>query len=250
MKTFSRLKISSTSPKFLFFKSLCCKLPFPMGHSTLNITSHLYCQNQQVHESSEEAGLVAPPGPPGSMSEPSCSRTVRKRPPELLLFLRDLTPLQLSFVLGAGADLPHSWGPGASIRASHHRVLHTTWSLLSSGTSTRCCCLPHWFPMGCVQAGVIITLGSAMLPLGPRAEFPTRACGLVLLSLAGIPLLDSTSSPPAALQRLMLELAVIFLARSVILSSSHSTFQSILGTTAAHLGQLCPRGGPSPQGLC
>lgn len=89
-----------------------------------------------------------------------------------------------------------------------------------------------------------------MLPLGPREEFPTRACGLVLLSLAGIPLLDSTSSPPAALQRLMLELAVIFLARSVILSSSHSTFQSILGTTAALLGQLCPRGGPSPQGLC
>ena len=37
------------------------------------------------------------------------------------------------------------------------------------------------------------------------------------------------------LQRLMLELKLIFLVRSVLLSSSHSTFQSILGTTAAQL---------------
>lgn len=83
-----------------------------------------------------------------------------------------------------------------------------------------------------------------MLPLGPREEVPTWACGLVLLSLAVIPLLDSMFSPPAALQRLMLELDLIFLARSVILGSSHSTFQSILGTSAAHLGRLCPCGGP------
>lgn len=69
------------SPKFLFFKSLCCKLLFPMGHSTLRILQAIFiAKTSKYTESSEEAGLVALPGPPGSMSEPSCSRTVRKQP--------------------------------------------------------------------------------------------------------------------------------------------------------------------------
>lgn len=87
------------------------------------------------------------------------------------------------------------------------------------------------------------------LPLRPREEFPTGEYGLALLSLAVIPLLDSAFSPPAVLQRLMLELNLILLAKFVILRSSHSTFQSILGTTAAQLRQR-PYGGHWPLGLC
>lgn len=87
-------------------------------------------------------------------------------------------------------------------------------------------------------------------PSGPERSFQQGALGLALLSLAVIPLLDSAFSLPAALHRLMLELYLIFLARPVILSSSHSTSQSALGTTAAQQGQLCLCGGPGPQGLC
>lgn len=42
----------------------------------------------------------------------------------------------------------------------------------------------------------------------------------------------------------MLELDLIFLARSVILSSSHSTFQSILGTTQPTGDSCVPVNGP------
>lgn len=91
--------------------------------------------------------------------------------------------------------------------------------------------------------------GKQCCPSGPERSFQLGARGLVLLSLAVTPLLESAFSPPAALYRLMLEFDLIFLARPVILSSSHSTFQSILGTTAAQLGQLHPCGGPEPQGL-
>lgn len=87
--------------------------------------------------------------------------------------------------------------------------------------------------MGYVQAS--FTWETRCCPSGPERGFQLGAHGLVLLSLAVVPLLDSAFSSPAALQRLMLELELIFLARSVILNSSHSTFQSILGTTAALL---------------
>ncbi|CAK6431914.1 unnamed protein product [Pipistrellus nathusii] len=99
------------------------------------------------------------------------------------------------------------------------------------------------FPVGYVQASFVITPGNGMLPRGPERE----AHGLALLSLAVIPLLDSAFTPPAAPHRLTLELDLIFLARPVILSSGRSTFQSILGTTTAQLGQLHPSGGPEPR---
>lgn len=104
--------------------------------------------------------------------------------------------------------------------------------------------------MGHIQASFIVTLGDAMLPLRPGEGLQLGVRGLVLLSLAVDPLLDSAFSPPVALQRLLLELDRIFLARSVIVSSSHSTFQSILGATEAGRGRLRACDGPRPQGLC
>lgn len=47
------------------------------------------------------------------------------------------------------------------------------------------------FPVGYVQASCVITLGNMMLPLGPERGFQRGARGLVLLSLAVTPLLDS-----------------------------------------------------------
>lgn len=101
------------------------------------------------------------------------------------------------------------------------------------------------FPVGYGQANFVITLGNRMLPLGP--ERGVQRGRVALLSLAVTPPLDSAFSPPAAPHRLTLELDLIFLARPVILSSGHSTFQSILGTTTAQLGQLHPCGGPEPR---
>lgn len=64
--------------------------------------------------------------PPGRMSEPSCSQGLQGAGlPELLQFLLDLTPLQLSFVLlGVGADLILGVQDPAS--GPLHRVLHAT----------------------------------------------------------------------------------------------------------------------------
>jgi hypothetical protein len=62
---------------------------------------------------------------------------------------------------------------------------------------------------------------------------------------AVVSLLDSSFSPPADLQRLMLGAELIY-----ILNSSHELFHSILDTIAAQLGQLHPQGGPSaPESL-
>lgn len=110
--------------------------------------------------------------------------------------------------------------------------------------------LAPMFPRRYVQASFVNTLGNTMLPLGPERGFQWGARGLVLPSLAVTPLLDSAFPPPAALHRLTLELELIFLARPVILSSGHSTYQSILGTITARAGQLHPCGGPEPQDLC
>lgn len=195
---------------------------------------------------------MALPWPPGSKSEPSCSQGSQgTSPSELLLFMPDLTPSQSSFVLlGVGADLTHSWGPGSSVRASTPQgpACHTVTALLRD--QDKVLLLAPVFPVGYVQASFVITLGNMMLPLGPERGFQRGARGLVLLSLAVIPLLDSAFTPPAAPHRLTLELDLIFLARPVILSSGHSTFQSILGTTTAQLGQLHPCGGPDPRTFC
>uniref|UniRef100_A0A8C3YSD4 Uncharacterized protein n=1 Tax=Catagonus wagneri TaxID=51154 RepID=A0A8C3YSD4_9CETA len=126
-----------------------------------------------------------------------------------------------------GADLTHPWGLGSSIRASIPQgpPCHT-WSLLSSGTRTRCCHLPQWFPMGYVQAGFITPLGNNGAPQARRgvSSWGRVGCFCCLWPLFVFWILRSP------FQRLMLELELILLAGSVIIGSSHSTFQSILGT--------------------
>lgn len=188
------------------------------------------------------------PRPPESVSEPSCSQGSRgTSPPELLLFLPDLTPLQLSFVfLGVGADLTHSWGPGSSIRASTPQgpPCHMVTALLRD--QDKVLLLIPVFSHGICTGRLRHHPGSHDAAL--LAQGGVSSCGhgqvgwfccLWQFSSSGF-----CTSPPAALHRLMLELDFIFLARPVILSSSHSTFQSILGTTAAQVGQLCSCGGP------
>lgn len=195
---------------------------------------------------------MALPWPPGSKSEPSCSqRSQGTSPSELLLLMPDLTPSQSSFVLlGVGADLTHSWGPGSSVRASTPQgpACHMVTALLRD--QDKVLLLAPVFPVGCVQASFVITLGNTMAAPRPRGGFPAGG------PWAGSAVFGSYSSsgfcfhPPAALHRLTLELDLIFLARPVILNSGRSTFQSILGTATAQLGQLHPCGGPEPQGLC
>lgn len=193
---------------------------------------------------------MALPWPPGSKSEPSCSqRSQGTSPSELLLLMPDLTPSQSSFVLlGVGADLTHSWGPGSSVRAS------TTGSCMPHG---------HCSPQGPGQGAAACPSVSRGICTGKLCHRPGKHDGCPSAQRgvsrggpwAGSAVFGSYSSsgfcfhPPAALHRLTLELGLIFLARPVILNSGRSTFQSILGTTTAQLGQLHPCGGPEPQGL-
>lgn len=120
MKTFSRLRISSTFPNFSFEEGFAVSYHSQRGIQRRLLQAIFIAKTSKYAESREEAGLRAMPWPPGSMSEPSCSQgSWGTSPPELLLYLPDLTSSQLSFVLlGVGADLTHSWGPGFSIRAS------------------------------------------------------------------------------------------------------------------------------------
>lgn len=74
-----------------------------------------------------------------------------------------------------------------------------------------------------------------MLSFGPREGFPAWGSGPGSAVFGSSSLLDFAFSPPVALRRPMLELDLIFLARSVIFSSGHSTFWRILGATAARL---------------
>lgn len=229
-------------PHFCFLRRLCCELPFSTGHSTLRILQAIFtAKTSKSTESRDEAALVAMPRPPGSMSEPSRSQGPwGTSPPELLELLPDLTPLQLSFVLlGMGADLTHSWGPGSSIRASTPEpgssMPHGHCSPQGPGQGAAAC--PRVFPWDIYRQVSSSPWETWQCPSGLERGFQLGACGLVLLSLAVVPLLDSAFSSPAALQRLMLELDLIFLARSVLFSSSRSTFQSILGATAAQLWQ-------------
>lgn len=150
MKTFSRLRISSTFPNFSFEEGFAASYHSQRGIQRRLLQAIFIAKTSKYAESREEAGLTAMPWPPGSMSEPSCSQgSWGTSPPELLLYLPDLTSSQLSFVLlGVGADLTHSWVQDSASGPLHHRVLHATWSLLSSGTRTRCCCFPQCFPTG------------------------------------------------------------------------------------------------------
>lgn len=119
MKTFSGLKISSTFPNFSFEEGFAASYHSQRGIQLRLLQAIFIAKTSKYTESREEAGLMAMPWPPGSMSEPSCSQgSWGTSLPELLLYLPDLTSSQLSFVLGVGADLTHSWGPGFSIRAS------------------------------------------------------------------------------------------------------------------------------------
>lgn len=134
MSVFKKALLQSTIPKGAF--------------KSETITSHLYRQNQQVHRVQRGGGTVALPWPPGSKSEPSCSQGSQEqalqscccsRPTSLLRsrHLSFLVWVLTSLILGVQDPVS---GP------LHHRVLHATWSLLSSGTRTRCCCLPQCFP--------------------------------------------------------------------------------------------------------
>lgn len=135
-------------PTCPFLRRLCCNLPFPMGHSSLRLLQAIFIAKTSKYRVQRGGRTVALPWPPGSKSEPSCSQGSQgTSPPELLLFMPDLTPSQSSFVLlGVGADLTHSGVQDPVSGPLHHRVLHATWSLLSSGTRTRCCRLPQCFP--------------------------------------------------------------------------------------------------------
>lgn len=108
MKTFSRLSISSPSPGYhsqwgtrLWEYYKPSLLPKP--------ASAQYPERRR--------GWWQGLGPREACLSPPFPGITRNSLPELLLFLPDLTPSQLSFVLGVGADLTHSWGPGSSIRA-------------------------------------------------------------------------------------------------------------------------------------
>lgn len=131
------------------FKKALLQSTIPSGaFKSETITSHLYRQNQQVHRVQRGGRTVALPWPPGSKSEPSCSRGSQGTSPPscccscLTSLLRSHHLSFLVWVLTSlilGVQDPVS-GP------LHHRVLHATWSLLSSGTRTRCCRLPQCFP--------------------------------------------------------------------------------------------------------
>lgn len=113
------------------------------------------------------------PWPPGSTPEPSCSQRSRGTSlPELLQFLPDLTPSQLSFVLlGMGADLTHPWGLGSSIRASVPQgpPCHTVTAVLRDQDKVL---LPApVFSYGTCTDKFHHPPGNLMLPLGPREGF-------------------------------------------------------------------------------
>lgn len=205
MKTFARRKTSSTVLHVCFLEGFAASYYSQWGIQVRLLTSHLYRQNQQVHRVQRGGWTVALPWPPGSKSEPSCSqRSQGPSPSELLLLMPDLTPSQLSFVLlGVGADLTHSWGPGSSVRAFTPQgpACHMVTALLRD--QDKVLLLAPVFPVGYVQASFVITLGNMMLPLGPERGFQRGArgqpvgwfCCLWQLLLFWILLSPSSSSP-------------------------------------------------------
>ena len=203
-----------------------------MGHSTLRtLTSHLYCQNQQVqrvqrwgrtwgHALACWKHVWALLFPGITRNKPFWAATVPAWPHSFAVVICPWHGCWMLTSLTLGVQ-------GPALGPSLPQVLHATRSLLSSGTRTRCC------PMGYVQASFIIPLGSMMPPFGPREGFQLGACGLALLSLAVVPLANPVLPRPSrdwcwsASWFSWLDLS--------FLSSSHSTFQSILGTMAAQL---------------
>lgn len=88
------------------------------GYSLRILQAIFIAKTSKYTESRDKAVVVTVPWPPGSMSEPSCSRgSLETSPPELLEFPPDLLRSHLSF-LGVGADLTCPWGLGPGIRAS------------------------------------------------------------------------------------------------------------------------------------
>lgn len=175
-------------PKFVFLRRLCCKLPFPMGQSTLRILQAiLIAKTSKYTESWDKAGLwqclglleacLSPPVPRDHEEQAllscysSCLTSLFRS--HHLSFLG--TWVLTSLILGVRDPASGSLYP---------RILHATWSLLSSGTRTRCCCLPKCFPMGYVQEGLSSPWETWCCPLGPERGFQLGARGLVLLFLA------------------------------------------------------------------
>lgn len=123
--------------------------------------------------------------------------------------------------------------------------LHATRSLLSSGTRTRCCCLLQCFPVGYVQAGFIITLGSTMLPLRPREGFPaggtwTGSAVFGSCSTSGFCILFS-NSPPETEAGAQLN----FLGSTCHFKLQSQRFAEHLGHQCSPCwGSLCPCDGP------
>ena len=206
-----------------------------MGHSTLRIlTSHLYSQNQQVqrvqrwgrtwgHALACRKHVWALLFPGIVRNTPSWAATIPAWPHSFAVVICPWHGCWPHSPLGSRVQ---HWGPLCP------RVLHATRSLLSSGTRTRCC------PVGYVQASVIIPLGSTMPPFGPREGFQLGARGLALLSLAVVPLPNPVSpvpSPPCPSRDWCWSVSWFSWLDLSFLSSSHSTFQSILGTLVAQL---------------
>lgn len=141
---------------------------------------------------------MAMPWPPGSMSEPSRSQGSQgTSPPELLPLLPDLTPSQSSFVLGMGADLTHSWGLGSSVRASTPTGSSMPHGHCSpQGPGQGAAARPSVFPWHTCRRVSSSPWTRRRCPSGPERGFQLGLRGLVLLSLAVDPLLDSAFSPP------------------------------------------------------
>lgn len=143
---------------------------------------------------------MAMPRPPRSLSEPSCSQGSRgTSPPELLLLWPDLAPSQLSFVLLVLTSLILGVRrPASGLRhPSQGPPCHTVTAVLRD--QDKVLLLAPVFSRRTNTGKFHHHPGNTMLPLGLERGFQLGAQGLVLLSLAVVPLLDSAFSPPAAL---------------------------------------------------
>ena len=122
------------------------------------------------------------------------------------------------------------WDPASG--PLYPRVLHATHGHCSpQGPGQGAAACPGGFPWDMYRQVSSSPLGNDGAPQARRgvSSWGRVGCCCCLWPLFLFWILHSP------LQRLMLELELISLARSVILGSSHSTFQSNLGTTAAQL---------------
>lgn len=147
MQTILRLKITSTIQISVFKKALL-QATIPDWGTHLRILQAIFiAKTSKYTDSWDKAGLVAMPWPlrnrlsplfPGIRNKPSWAAAVPAWPHSFAgIICPFLAWVLTSLILGV-QDLAS--GP------LHSKILHATWSLLSSGTRTRCCCSPTLFP--------------------------------------------------------------------------------------------------------